>query len=75
MLNVYVDPEAPEVSVATVLPPEVKVTVAPAAPLIVPEIEYVNETEVKLTVALPPLSVMLWLGGLKVYPGSEGVRV
>jgi hypothetical protein len=51
--------------VATVLPPEVKVTVAPAAPLIVPEIEYVKDTEVKLTVALPPLNVTLRLVGLK----------
>jgi hypothetical protein len=74
-VKVKVDPDAPEVSVATVLPPEVRVTVAPATPLIEPFSEYSSGADEKLATALPPLTVTPWLVGLKEYPGSEGVTV
>jgi hypothetical protein len=54
------------VIVATVLPPELNVTVAPAAPVIVPEIVYVcTAVELKAeTVAFAPFTVTEALVGL-----------
>jgi hypothetical protein len=76
LVKVYVEPEAPEVSAATVLPPDVNVTVAPAAPLIVPEIEYVSAVAVKpATLALAPLTVTEALVGAKANPARDGVTV
>jgi hypothetical protein len=58
-------PEAPDVIVATVLPPELNVTVAPDAPVIVPEIVYVCAVAVKaVAVAFAPFTVTAALLGL-----------
>ena len=70
-------PPVPEVAVATVLPPEVKVSVAPVTPVTVPETEYVGiSVAVNAgTVALAALMVTEALVGEKMYPASEGVTV
>jgi hypothetical protein len=60
-------PEAPEVNVATVVPFELNVTVAPAAPVIVPETVYVFAVAANAeAVALAPLTVTEALAGLNV---------
>jgi hypothetical protein len=62
-----VAPSAPETTVATVVPPELKVTVAPPTPEIVPEIEYVRAVAMKgETLTLAPLTVTVALLGEKL---------
>ena len=63
------------VTVAVAAPVSLTVAPDPPAPLMVPVIVKVCTAEVKLAVALAPLTVIVWLAGVKVKPVFVGVTV
>lgn len=73
-LKVYA-PEEFAVVVAPAVPLRITVAPLPPAPLIVPVMEKVCATELKLAVAFAPLTVMGWLEGVMTKPLLVGVTV